>query len=564
MPGADIDQSWFYALNEAVAEGRLFGQEVIFTLGPLASVVTQTFHPATDTIMMLGGTLYAAGLCIAFALLAHPRRHAFAIFLPFAVCVISPDAGFLVLPFVLLLAVLRLTSPPDSSLQLRANLLTLSGIAIATSAVAIEPLIKGSFTGVVLPLCVLTFFLLLRWDWRAGLGFAAVALASLIAAWVMVGQPLAQLPRFFITQGPILSGYTTGMAREGPRRVPFVYLAASLGLAAFFYMQFVRRSGWRGWIAFVGLIWLLFVAFKAGFVRLDYHGVIAAGALLFAAYAVCLPSRPRAALPVLGIAIAVWAYMVATVVSFSPGIALDQFPSFVLGQVADRWSATVTGLATRLGNPRRLDGEFAAAKASIRAQVPLPPVTGTVDIYPWQLSAIFANDLRWSGRPVLQSYSVYEPSLDATNVAHLRGPEAPDTVFLSFYPIDDRLPALDDAGSLLQLLAAYDIVGYQAPYVQLAKRAPQAALPLDVAATRIVSAKLGADIAIGDRGPLWARVSLRPTFLGRLVAAAYKLPPLHIVLKLDDGEIVEQRYIAAIGNAASSSRPISDCRRTSS
>jgi hypothetical protein len=557
MPGVDLDESWKYALNEAVADGRVFGRDVIFTFGPLGSVLTRTFHPATDTIMMLASTLYAAGFCIAFALLAHPRRHALAIFLPFAVWLLREEAAFLALPFVLLLAVLRLTSPPGSSMHLRASLLTLSGIAISTSAVAIEPLIKGNLTGVVLPLGVLAFILLLRWDWRAGLGFAAVALASLVAAWVMVGQPLAQLPRFFVTQGPVISGYTTGMALEGSRRVALVYLVASLALAAFFYVQFVRRAGWREWFTLAGLVWLLFVAFKAGFVRQDLHAFTAAGALLFAAYAVCLLSSPKSALAALGAAIGAWAYIsiaawVAAAGPLSasiPTFTLQQVPSLILGQVAYRWNTAVSALATRLENPRQLDSDFAAAKAVMRTQVPLPPVTGTVDIYPWQLSAIFANGLRWSGRPVFQSYSVYEPSLDAMNVAHLRGPDAPDTVFLAFYPIDGRLPALDDAGSLLQLLTAYDVVGYQAPYVQLAKRAPQAALPLDVAATRIVSAKLGADIAIGDRGPVWARVSLRPTLLGRLIAAAYKLPPLHIVLKLDDGRIVDRRYIAAIGNA---------------
>ncbi|HEX4571115.1 MAG TPA: hypothetical protein VH184_11860, partial [Dongiaceae bacterium] len=95
MPEAGLDASWRYALNEVVAEGRVFGQEVIFTFGPLASVVTGTFHPATDTMMMVGSALYAAGFCIAFALLAHPRRHAFAIFLPFAICLVSPNCGFL-------------------------------------------------------------------------------------------------------------------------------------------------------------------------------------------------------------------------------------------------------------------------------------------------------------------------------------------------------------------------------------------------------------------------------------------------------------------------------------
>jgi hypothetical protein len=339
------------------------------------------------------------------------------------------------------------------------------------------------------------------------------------------------------------------MSLGEPRRVPLVYLVASLALAAFFHVQFVRPAGWRGWFVFAGLVWLLFVAFKAGFVRQDLHAYIAAGALLFAAYAVCLPSSPKAALPALGAAIVVWAYMTAAIIALDPVPTPWQAPSLILEQVAGRWSETVSGLSTRLGEPSRLDNDFAAVKAAIRAQVPLTPVTGSVDIYPWQLPAIFANGLHWSGRPVFQSYAAYVPSLDAMNAAHLRGPDAPDTVFFTFSPIDSRLPALDDAGSLLPLLTSYEIVGYRAPYVQLAKRAPQAALPLDMAATRIVSAKLGADIAIGDHAPVWARVSLRPTLLGRLVAAGYKLPPLRIVLKLDDGQIVEHRYIVAIGNA---------------
>ncbi|HEX4572561.1 MAG TPA: hypothetical protein VH184_19155 [Dongiaceae bacterium] len=331
--------------------------------------------------------------------------------------------------------------------------------------------------------------------------------------------------------GPDHIGLHDRHGARASQRAPLVYLAASLALAASFYVyvQLVRRTGWRGWIAFAGLIWLLFVAFKAGFVRQDTHGAIGAGALLLTGYAVCLPSSPKAALPVLGITIAAWAYMMSTIMALDHVPPLRQVPGLVLGQVAERWSETVAGLRTRLDDPSRLDSEFAAAKARIRAQMPLPPVTGTVDIYPWQLSAILANGLRWSGRPVFQSYSVYEPSLDARNVAHLRGPDAPDTVFFTFYPIDDRLPAQDDSGSLLQLLAAYDIVGYRPPYVQLAKRAPQAPVPLDEAATRIVSARLGSDIALGDRGPVWARVRLKPTLLGQLVAAAYKLPPLHIV-----------------------------------
>jgi hypothetical protein len=74
MPHAGLDPSWVYGVNEAVAQGRVFGRDLIFTFGPLASVYSDNFNPATDRIMMIGITVYALGFCAAFALLAHPRR----------------------------------------------------------------------------------------------------------------------------------------------------------------------------------------------------------------------------------------------------------------------------------------------------------------------------------------------------------------------------------------------------------------------------------------------------------------------------------------------------------
>ncbi len=38
MPTGGIDGSWPYGLNEAIARGYVFGRDVVFTFGPLASV----------------------------------------------------------------------------------------------------------------------------------------------------------------------------------------------------------------------------------------------------------------------------------------------------------------------------------------------------------------------------------------------------------------------------------------------------------------------------------------------------------------------------------------------
>lgn len=76
MPGIGFDQSWKYALNEAVSRGSVFGRDVIYSFGPYASVYTRMYSPATDTMMMLASSLLATGFCIALGL-AIPRRRLF-------------------------------------------------------------------------------------------------------------------------------------------------------------------------------------------------------------------------------------------------------------------------------------------------------------------------------------------------------------------------------------------------------------------------------------------------------------------------------------------------------
>src|SRR6266446_5458695 len=54
-----LDSSWEYAINEAVFQNMVFGRDVIYTVGPLASVGTHMYHPATDSFMLWIGIFVA-------------------------------------------------------------------------------------------------------------------------------------------------------------------------------------------------------------------------------------------------------------------------------------------------------------------------------------------------------------------------------------------------------------------------------------------------------------------------------------------------------------------------
>ena len=544
MPTFGLDPSLEYALNEAVGQGYVFGRDVIFTFGPLASVYWQLYSPATDTMMMVGSAIYAAGICAMFGLAAYPRLYFMALAVPIMVALctfIQHDSLFIVLPFSVLLSIVRIGLPSPSTLHLKLSIPAILALAVATIAVGIEPLIKGSFIGVAFAIGFLTFIVLLLENWRFGIAFAVLLGLSLVGAWALAAQPLRALPYFFAAQAPIISGYTEADSIGGSPLAPLAYLGASAVILLSARHRFIKEPAASRWAIVAGLAWTLFVGFKAGFVRQDEHVFISAGVLLLLGYLVCTFLTRKVALAVGTMVIAEWFIISATFLPVSP--------SFVIGHIRQISQGTLDGIITRVAHPEVLLQNYKTSIEQIKAEDPLPRVEGTVDVYPSELSAIFANDLRWSGRPVFQSHSVYTPQLQAKNVAHLVGSAAPDTVFFTFAPIDGRLPALDDSQSLLKLLSTYRITALATPYVRMDRSPGSTNARLREGEERSMVVGWNQDIPVTNTAAMWVNVDARPSLLGRLVLSAFKLPELEIDLTLADGSVVRHRFIASIGRS---------------
>lgn len=313
MPQIGLDPPWCAALNEAVAKHMVFGRDLVFTFGPLASVYNQTYHPGTDDIMLVFSGLVAAGFCIACALLVSPRRYLILLALPVLVAETTfrdppfdRDAPFLALPIILLLLCLRTSLPNGHALRLVPSRLVICGIAIASSAMATLPLIKGSFSGPVSLAFVLCSVIIASCSRFMVLAFALLVASTTCIAWIAVGQPLAALPAFFVAQAPIIGGYSEAMSVMGPADAWIAFVVAAAWMLWIFARAVARPIGLAGWFAFAGLACLPFVAFKAGFVRHDQHATIAAGALLFAGFVIAAISTPRHALLCSLISICAW------------------------------------------------------------------------------------------------------------------------------------------------------------------------------------------------------------------------------------------------------------------
>lgn len=540
MPNSGLDPSWRYAINQAVSQGLVFGRDLVFTFGPLGSVYTTLYNPGTDTIMLVGSTLFAVGLCTAMGLATPSKRFPMLMAVP-VIFAIDPtrDAVFLVLPFFLLLSIGRTLLPVSSPAHLRPTRLVLAGIAVATIATAITPLVKGSFAGTVGACCGLAFLALARRSLGIAFAWATLIGLTIVSAWVATGQPLAELPKFFISQGPIISGYTNAMSLDGSRRSVAAVLLGSAILTAAFYRYFAKKHAVTGWIILLGLVFTLFVSFKAGFVRADGHVFISTGALLLVAYIVSTLFPLRSALVITVLSMAIWFGVGSTFHSING--------SFFVQRAQQAFQALKGGMDARVFTPDTLRQGFDAANARIRSEVPLPRVSGSVDIYPTELSPIFANNLEWVGRPVPQSYSAYEPALDDLNAQHLLKPDAAKNIFFAFATIDGRFPALDDSRSIVELLSRYHVVGLTPRFVQLERHADRPMAAIDEQPFRTLKGQMEQAIDVKEDSPVWVSMDVRPTFAGKILSTLYKLPLLDIELSFDDGRTATHRFIAGIG-----------------
>jgi len=550
MPEPGLDPAWMQAVNEAVARHLVFGRDVIFTYGPFASVYTCLYHPATDMLMLGGRVLVASGLVVGYLMLCWRRRVYLLLVLPLFtanvwIAYLSFDCIALALPFVFLLVIYRVTAPASHEASLRLNLPVAAGVAVLTCAVSLEPLIKGSFLLIVaMEFALAIIALILSRKFVLAAVLPALALLTMFLAWISAGQPASALFHFFVAQMPVISGYSEAMGYGIPGSSPLakVTVVVAVVLVAIAFKKIKSTS--FPWLIPSGLCLSLFLSFKVGFVRADYHIVMAAGAYFLIALAMASLLDQRT-----GIAITVAAYVVwLGAFGILAGIRQDaERETFALPDLERPFFRLVRGFELRRNHASGLHQLFAEANARIFAITPLQRLDGSVDLYPAELSVLFAAGDDWDPRPVFQSYSAYTSGLDSLNSAHLLTESAPNHIFFSIDPIDDRLPALDDAGSWPILLSKYQIVALKNEYLQL-DRAPAALLAQKSKLLGGVTVQTGDWIDVPSTADgVWASVNLRPTLAGKVVLAAYRLHIVTIEMVLIDGRTVTHRFIPEMG-----------------
>jgi len=572
-----LDQSWTFAMNEAVARHLRFGKEIIFTFGPCASIFTQSFHPATDRLMVFGSSLLGLSYIIAFLYLARGRQPCLILLLVlFLATFPNRDALLLSYPFILVVCALKFANSDDFDKDANLSWWQLLAIAVIFLSLGLLPLIKGSL---LLPVCVsmgiLSTFLLYRFPFKQAIPLLFIPIFATIIFWIIAGQSLSDFPAFLRGTLLLTTGYTDAMSTPWmvwPSMVGYGFIIAYVTVSASIYWSLLRSTQlnvWSKWLlGFLCAVFLL-VAFKHGFVRTD-HLAIAFNSLVVIILTIGFLYTDRyligsllvvivivvgiyfRAEPVLGREVrGKFGFGTATgggrrgeILTFMLKRAISTFPRITYESTCNTYTAAWQGLRLRLTDSNGLQDRFVRALANIRREYAVPALKGSTDIYTYEESLLLASNNEWNPRPIVQSYSAYTPALARLNEQHLRDTNAPDWVLLDLFTIDERLPSLEDGLSWPALLDNYTFMSFDGQIAFMRRnQVVQSKSNFDVIDKG--THKTGFTVALPESdGPLFAEVGLKPTLLGRLLIVLFKPPQLKIVLNLRNGKSKSYRIIS--------------------
>jgi hypothetical protein len=525
-------------LEYARQHGLQFGTDIVFTYGPLGYLATPYLFSTP------AGPRFAVDLALAFVA-------------ALGVCLIArrlrfPWATALMTVYLLLGANIY----PRTDLLLELNLLcwgilciaatnrslviyglTLAGVAIFASLVKITLLIMAFMT-IVLVSCDL----LLRNYRRLGLALVGLFLSGLILTWMGAGQNALHLG-VFLRRALITSlGYNNAMAYEGSvvlrgRALLTGCLAAATIITTRCGFTGARFPNFRQFLLAGWLFGLLFLVWKHGFVRTDlYHAGFFFGfapilALAWGSWAAGNSDRstpptegkesrgaPAAykfilSSPFLARAFAVSCTLVA-LFTVQTMILPGDWPS----SLAQPFLA-IRANALNLLRPGVYQQQISAAVEAEKQRSQLALLhdriaQSAVDMFGCEQLAVLANGLNFRPRPVFQSYAAYSPPLMEWNQAFYRSETAPEFVIFRLLGMDRKLPTLEDALVLRDLLINYELVASEAPFLLLQAKPRE---PPKLKLLKEATISPGELLKLSGFGTtnLWLELELKPTLLGR-------------------------------------------------
>jgi len=543
MPSqADLDPSWVIGINQAVAQKMRFGQEIIFTFGPYASIYTKGYHPATEHLELIG-SFYLATL-YAIALLGTLRSAnaivIAAMWLLIAGFTTSYDSLFF--SYGLLVGIYSLhIFTADDGIPRKDRMRNVVIVALLFSGFGLYPLIKGTLFAFYFAIALISIlFCLWNRKWQYSILIPISAALSMLGFWIFSGQQIGDLISYYTSISSIIAGYSDAMSSRGNGWEIVSYAMTSILICIYIWLKGSLSSKNIYLLALFSLF--LFINFKAGFVRHDEHSLMCGIAIVFAALLIAniFPSKLALALTLLA----------GMVLLQTENSHKQQVIKSAFEQVKATYTRSWEGAKLRTLYHDQIKSQFQQSLDVLAKLRPLPTLAGKSDIYPFDQAYLIASGNQWVTRPIFQSYSAYNPKLSDLNAAFLKGTQAPDNIFFRMATIDGRLPASDDGKSWSTLLHSYHPISSGDKNYVILRKNSSLEVPEKIAEISLKAYPVNTWIELpATVQNLYASVYIQQTLLGRMKTLFFKSSELGIAARLEDGSIKQFRLIPGMASS---------------
>jgi hypothetical protein len=471
-PQPGLDPSWAIGLSLALSRGLAFGSRIVFTYGPLGLITApRAVSPATLALGLLGAIALQVAL-VALVLRCTPAGE------PLVIALIATVATVLIFAANLIgsqiddiafgAVALTLSSAPRS--RRAATRLALAGGLLAGLALLVK-LDDG-----IAATTIVAAGLLGLPQARRTLALAAGSLvATVLIAWLALGQPLTALPDYLRTGVAVVKGYVDAMGYDvigaDAHWIVLVVVASGLLLSAAAWHALAGAPR-RARLALVAAV-LLVHYFIGREVLVRFDPIHATALTLLVPVALMIPWRNR------GTALA------ATCALAVAGLAALSISGIGVTQVFEPWTRA-SAFVDQVGTMLAPDGAIASSEAAIRGLRGLTPALAAeldgqcVDVEPTEVSLLFAYpQWRWCPAGTLQSYTAYTTSLDDLDARSFDDPRGgPDRVIRELdQTIDGRNPVWEPPAAMLALLCHFTEIGRAGSWQVLARTADRCGAP---------------------------------------------------------------------------------------
>jgi dolichol-phosphate mannosyltransferase len=523
-PGGDLDMSWSMVLHWAHIHHAQFGKDVAFTFGPLGFVL-QGYNPQTFDYQIAGWSLMAAAFFCGVLRLSRQVTNNWWLR---GLCAMAVTAFIGSTPEIQDVQMFSLTCLAlmlywfEGELELT-PLTVLLGVAMALAG-----LIKFSTT--VMTVAVLGVITIDQLRRRKVPWLLLIFGVGYLGLWSWCGQSFGSLLPYWHTSMAIAGGYAQGEGLSLPTETAdvtwFILCALPLIVTAVFVTKSSPGGKMRFWAPGLGLALLLGVIFKAGYVRHDTHEIQGAAGLALVGILITIGAWKRLDHPAWRsvAACAALAPLILTWCVYERWLSVSLPEKMYTAVMAspDRMHVALEGRDVQ-------DKQYQTFLTALRDLHPLPKVTSSVDIYPWDQDVAIAYGMNYDPRPVFQSYVAYTPELEQLNADHLVAGNAPDSILFDVATIDGDYPSSEDALSWPQILTHYDVKQTEQSLLLLERSPEQRSFTLSRLSQE--TADFNETINVPEcNDPVWVHVDFHPTLLGRLENALDKPPIVGIVV----------------------------------